>query len=98
MRLIAPEFVKPYLKNQENDMADAEAITEAASRPTMGFVEVKTPGQQGLGMIFQLRDRLEASWVINRAMNRELFELYVETQLAPTDQDRQPKSTARPVI
>ena len=39
-------------------MADAEAITEAGSRPTMRFVEVKTPEQQGLGMIFRLRDLL----------------------------------------
>lgn len=39
-------------------MADAEAIAEAASRPTMRFVEVKTPEQQGLGMIFRLRDLL----------------------------------------
>lgn len=39
-------------------MADAEAIVEAASRPTMRFVEVKTPAQQGLGMIFRLRDLL----------------------------------------
>ena len=58
VRLIAPKFVKPYLKNQKNDMADAEAIAEAASRPTMRFVEVKTPEQQGLGMIFRLRDLL----------------------------------------
>ena len=39
-------------------MADAEAIAEAASRPTMRFVEVKSPAQQGLGMIFRLRDLL----------------------------------------
>ena len=58
VRLIAPKFVKPYLKNQKNDMADAEAIAEAASRPSMRFVEVKTPEQQGLGMIFRLRDLL----------------------------------------
>ncbi|GHG11494.1 hypothetical protein GCM10017322_03790 [Paracoccus aerius] len=38
VRLIAPKFVKPYVKNQKNDIADAEAIVEAASRPTMCFV------------------------------------------------------------
>lgn len=53
-----PKFVKPYLKNQKNDMADAEAIAEAASRPTMRFVEVKTVEQQGFGMIFRLRGLL----------------------------------------
>ncbi|RWR25158.1 transposase [Sinirhodobacter populi] len=67
VRLIAPKFVKPYVKNQKNDMADAEAIAEAGSRPTMRFVEVKTPQQQGLGMIFRLRDLLvgQRTQVIN---------------------------------
>jgi hypothetical protein len=51
VRLIAPKFVKPYVKTQENDMADAEAIVEAATRPTMRFVEIKTIEQQGLGMV-----------------------------------------------
>lgn len=58
VRLIAPKFVKAFVKNQKNDMADAEAIAEAASRPTMRFVEVKSPEQQGLGMIFRMRDLL----------------------------------------
>ncbi|WP_353351920.1 IS110 family transposase, partial [Aquicoccus sp. SU-CL01552] len=53
-----PKFVKPYVKSQKNDMADAEAIAEAASRPTMRFVDVKTLEQQGLGMIFRVRDLL----------------------------------------
>lgn len=67
VRLIAPKFVKPYVKSQKNDMADAEAIAEAGSRPTMRFVEVKTPEQQGLGMIFRLRDLLvgQRTQVIN---------------------------------
>nr|WP_164882526.1 IS110 family transposase [Sinirhodobacter populi] len=67
MRLIAPKFVKPYVKNQKNDMADAEAIAEAGSRPTMRFVEVKMSEQQGLGMIFRLRDLLvgQRTQVIN---------------------------------
>ena len=41
-RLIAPIYVKPFLKRQKNDAADAEAIAEAALRPTMRFVAVKT--------------------------------------------------------
>lgn len=67
VRLIAPKFVKPYVKSQKNDMADAEAIAEAGSRPTMRFVEVKTSEQQGLGMIFRLRDLLvgQRTQVIN---------------------------------
>lgn len=46
------------MKNQKNDMADAEAITEAPSRLTIRFVDVKTPEQQKVGMIFRLRDLL----------------------------------------
>lgn len=58
VRLIVPEFVKPYVKTQKNGMADAEAIVEAATRPTMRFVEIKTVEQQGLGMVFRSRDLL----------------------------------------
>ena len=42
VRLIAPQFVKPYVKGGKNDANDAQAICEAASRPTMRYVEVKT--------------------------------------------------------
>jgi len=58
VRLIAPIFVKPYVKRQKNDTADAEAITEAASRPTMRFVAVKTEAQQARAMLFRGRDLL----------------------------------------
>ena len=46
VKLIPPVYVKPYLKRHKNDAADAEAICEAASRPTMRFVTVKTQAQQ----------------------------------------------------
>src|SRR5215207_5630698 len=46
VRLIPPAYVKPYVKRQKNDMADAEAICEAAQRPSMRFVPVKTEEQQ----------------------------------------------------
>jgi len=46
VRLIAPIYAKPFVKRQKNDAADAEAIAEAASRPTMRFVAVKTADQQ----------------------------------------------------
>ena len=45
VRLIAPQFVKPYVKSNKNDAADAEAICEAAQRPNMRFVAVKQIGQ-----------------------------------------------------
>src|SRR5690606_21315194 len=46
VRLIAPGYVKPFVKRQKNDAADAEAICEAAQRPTMRFVAVKSEEQQ----------------------------------------------------
>ena len=58
VRLIPPIYVKPFVKRQKNDAADAEAITEAASRPTMRFVAVKTEEQQAGAMIFRTRDLL----------------------------------------
>jgi transposase len=58
VRLIAPAYVKPFVKRQKNDMADAEAIAEAASRPTMRFVAVKSVAKQASAMVFKTRDLL----------------------------------------
>ena len=55
VRLIAPIYVKPFVKRQKNDAADAEAIVEAALRPTMRFVAVKTEDQQARAMLFRTR-------------------------------------------
>nr|WP_245452000.1 IS110 family transposase [Mesorhizobium waimense] len=58
VKLIAPHYVKPFLKRQKNDATDAEAIVEAASRPTMRFVEPKSADQQGRAILFRARERL----------------------------------------
>lgn len=58
VRLIAPQYVKPYVKRNKNDVADAEAICEAMSRPTMRFVAVKSAENQAALMLAGLRDRL----------------------------------------
>ncbi len=58
VRLVPPAYVKPFVKRQKNDAADAEAISEAASRPTMRFVAVKTEEQQARAMLFRTRDLL----------------------------------------
>ena len=58
VRLVPPIYVKPFVKRHKNDAADAEAITEAAQRPTMHFVAVKTEAQQAQGMLFRTRDLL----------------------------------------
>lgn len=56
VRLVPPAYVKPFVTRQKTDAADAEAIAEAASRPTMRFVEPKTPRQQARAMVFRTRD------------------------------------------
>ena len=58
VKLIPPIYVKPFVKRQKNDVADAEAIAEAASRPTMRFVAVKSEIQQAQSMVFRTRDLL----------------------------------------
>ncbi|MCA1371722.1 IS110 family transposase [Bradyrhizobium sp. BRP14] len=58
IRLINPSYVKPFVKRQKNDAADAEAIAEAASRPTMRFVTVKSAEKQASSMAFKVRDLL----------------------------------------
>ena len=58
VRLIAPAYVKPFVKRQKNDAADAEAICEAAQRPSMRFVPVKSEAQQAAAMVFRGRDLL----------------------------------------
>lgn len=58
VRLIAPQYVKPYVKRQKNDANDAEAIAEAASRPTMRFVATKSAEQQGQAMVLKTRELL----------------------------------------
>lgn len=58
VRLIAPQYVKPFVKRQKNDAADAEAICEAAQRPTMRFVAVKSEEQQASAAVFRARDLL----------------------------------------
>ena len=60
VKLIPPQYVKPFVKRQKNDRADAEAITEAAIRPTMQFVAVKTIEQQSRAMLFRSRQMLVA--------------------------------------
>src|SRR3712207_724520 len=58
VRLIPPAYVKPFVKRQKNDIADAEAICEAAQRPTMRLVAVKSEAKQASAVIFRTRDLL----------------------------------------
>ena len=58
VRLMSPEYVRPYVKAQKNDDRDAEAIAEAATRPTMRFVELKSADQLDMQSLHRVRDRL----------------------------------------
>jgi transposase len=61
VKLIPPQLVKPYVKRGKNDAADAEALCEAVSRPTMRFVPVKSVDQQAALMLVGLRERVVAA-------------------------------------
>lgn len=58
VRLMSPEYVRPYVKSQKNDDLDAEAIAEAATRPTMRFVPVKSQDQSDIQALHRARERL----------------------------------------
>ena len=58
VRLMSPEYVRPYVKAQKNDDRDAEAIAEAATRPTMRFIELKSEERLDLQTLHRVRDRL----------------------------------------
>ena len=57
-KLISPQFVRPFVKSNKNDFVDAEAICEAACRPSMRFVIPKTEAQQTLSVLHRMRDAL----------------------------------------
>jgi transposase len=82
VRLIAPRYVKPFIKRQKNDAADAEAIVEAALRPTMRFVGPKTADQQARAIAFRPREQLvkQRTETIN-ALRSHLYEF---GHVAPT--------------
>lgn len=82
MRLIPPAYVKPFVKRQKNDMADAEAIAEAASHPTMRFVAVKSEAQQAAAMAYRTRNLL----VRQRTQTINAFRAHLAEQgiVAPT--------------
>ncbi|WP_323033659.1 IS110 family transposase [Paracoccus sp. (in: a-proteobacteria)] len=75
VKLIAPRYVKPFLKRQKNDAADAEAIVIAAQRPEMRFVEPKSEEQQARAMLFRSREQIvhQRTELVN-ALRSHLYE------------------------
>jgi transposase len=84
VRLIPPAYVKPYVKRQKNDAADAEAICEAVTRPTMRFVPIKSPEQQSVLMLHRARDLLmrQRTMLLN-AVRAHLAEFGIITAQGP---------------
>lgn len=89
VRLIPPAYVKPFVKRQKNDAADAEAICEAAQRPTMRFVAVKSEAKQASAVIFRTRDLLagQRTQIIN-ALRGHLGEYGLIAPQGPAHVDR----------
>lgn len=85
VRLIAPAYVKPFVKRQKNDAADAEAICEAAQRPTMRFVAVKSEDKQASAVVFRTRDVLvgQRTQIIN-AIRGHLAEYGIVARQGPS--------------
>ena len=84
VRLMPPAYVKPYVKRGKTDAADAEAICEAVTRPTMRFVAVKTREQQGVLMLHKTRDLLvrQRTALLN-ALRAHLAEYGIVTATGP---------------
>jgi len=61
VKLMAPQFVKPYIKSNKNDMRDAEGIGEAVTRPTMRFVPIKAVDQPAIQALHRVRERLRGA-------------------------------------
>ena len=100
VRLIPAQFVRPFVKSNKNDYIDAEAIAEAAQRPTMRFVSIKTDDQLDMQALHRTRDRLVArrTGVINQLrafllergivfrQSRIALQTYMPTLLQTADQ------------
>ena len=105
IRLMSPEYVRPYVKAQKNDDRDAEGIAEAASRPTMRFVELKSEAQLDIQTLHRVRSRLvnERKNLINQMraillergttfpVGRRKFEQGIDAMLADEDTTLSPR-------
>jgi transposase len=109
VRLIPPAYVKPFVKRQKNDATDAEAICEAAQRPTMRFVAPKSEQTQAAALVFRARDLLvkQRTQIIN-ALRGHLAEFGLVVAKGPAhvphlvraveDPDEPIPETARPIL
>ncbi|MBM5730137.1 IS110 family transposase [Klebsiella pneumoniae] len=82
-KLISPQFVRPFVKSNKNDFVDAEAICEAASRPSMRFVQPRTESQQAMRALHRVReslvqDKVKTTNRISKRGNKKIRTLLVQ--------------------
>jgi len=94
-KLMAPQFVKPYLKSNKTDANDAEAISEAVTRPSMRFVGTKSTNQQDIQCVHRIRERLVSS---KTALANEIRGLLSEYGIVFPKGIRQVKKNLQDVI
>jgi Transposase and inactivated derivatives len=84
-KLISPQFVRPFVKTNKNDFVDAEAICEAASRPSMRFVNPRTESQQAMHALHRVRESLVSDKVkTTNQIQAFLLEFGVSAPKGPT--------------
>ncbi|OPJ90669.1 IS110 family transposase [Serratia marcescens] len=84
-KLISPQFVRPFVKSNKNDFVDAEAICEAASRPSMRFVQPRTESQQAMHTLHRVRESLVRDKVkTTNQMHAFLLEFGISAPKGPT--------------
>lgn len=84
-KLISPQFVRPFVKTNKNDFIDAEAICEAASRPSMRFVKPRTESQQAMHTLHRVRESLVSDRVkTTNQIQAFLLEFGVSARKGPT--------------
>jgi transposase len=89
VKLMPPQYVKPYVKRGKNDAADAEAICEAVTRPTMRFVGVKSPDQQATMMLHRVRKILTRQRTqISNALRAHMAEFGITAAIGRGGLDR----------
>src|ERR1700676_4661988 len=89
VRLMPAQYVKPYVKRGKNDAADAEAICEAVTRPTMRFVPGKTPEQQSVMMLHRVRLVLSRQRTqLSNAMRAHLSEFGIVAPIGRNDMEQ----------
>src|ERR1700730_9206998 len=90
VRLIPPQYVKPYVKTNKNDAIDAEAISEALTRPTMRFTAVKSAEQQSVLMLHRTRELLvrQRTMLVNARRVRHRWCARIVPRRRPDQADR----------